>query len=265
MAPKFIKENNYVRLAENQIINLCYGKLPGDGKLDHIIYGTSSKWSSDVKLKANEEVCGKYSERQDLSVAFKEYSNANGSTVHMTIIFNVFVYYTLFNQINCRVLDDSFNILIRITRSVLFIIIALCEMGLQAILITWGNTVFHCVERGLTGKQWGICIGFSAITFVVSIICKLLPIEKLIDKCIGDVEEEKENNEEKSAEIKSGEHSKKNSENQIINVIKDDQIKDYGKDYNKINSKEGNTVDRNVKKDILKINDSGKSSSSDSY
>ena len=265
MAPKFIKENNYVRLAENQIINLCYGKLPGDGKLDHIIYGTSSKWSSDVKLKANEEVCGKYSERQDLSVAFKEYSNANGSTVHMTIIFNVFVYYTLFNQINCRVLDDSFNILIRITRSILFIIICIFEMGLQAILITWGNTVFHCVERGLTGKQWGICIGFSAITFVVSIICKLLPIEKLIDKCIGDVEEEKENNEEKSAEIKSGEHSKKNSENQIINVIKDDQIKDYGKDYNKINSKEGNTVDRNVKKDILKINDSGKSSSSDSY
>ena len=51
LAPKFIKEDNYVRLAENQIINLCYGKLPGNGKIDHIIYGTSSKWTSDVKIK----------------------------------------------------------------------------------------------------------------------------------------------------------------------------------------------------------------------
>ena len=98
-------------------------------------------------------MCGKYSERQDLSVAFKEYSNANGSSVHMTIIFNVFVYYTPFNQINCRVLDDSFNILIRITRSILFIIICIFETGLQAVLITWGNTVFHCIESGLAGNN----------------------------------------------------------------------------------------------------------------
>ena len=158
--------------------------LPGNGKLDHIIYGTSSKWTSSVKLKGGEELCGKYAERQDLSVAFKEYTNANGSTVHMTVIFNVFVYYTLFNQINCRVLDDSFNILVRISRSILFIIICICEMGLQVILITFGNTVFHCVENGLTGKQWGICFGFAAITFVVSIICKLLPIEGLIEKLL---------------------------------------------------------------------------------
>ena len=71
----------------------------------------------------------------------------------MTIIFNVFVYYTPFNQINCRVLDDSFNILIRITRSILFIIICIFETGLQAVLITWGNTVFHCIESGLAGNN----------------------------------------------------------------------------------------------------------------
>ena len=262
LAPKFIKEDNYVRLAENQIINLCYGKLPGNGKIDHIIYGTSSKWTSDVKLKGNEEVCGKYSERQDLSVAFKEYSNANGSTVHMTIIFNVFVYYTLFNQINCRVLDDSFNILIRITRSILFIIICIFEMGLQAVLITWGNTVFHCVENGLTGKQWGICIGFGAITFVISIICKLLPLEKCIDKCLGDVKEEED---DKKVEIKSDD-IESNSEKSIERVdIKKNQFK-TPKDYENINSKDAKTGERD-KKDILKMNDSGKSEeeSSDSY
>jgi magnesium-transporting ATPase (P-type) len=223
VAPKFIKEQNYVRLAENQIINYCYKQLPGKGKLDHIIYGTSSKWSSSVKLKGNEESCGKYAERQDLSVAFKEYQNANGSTVHMTIIFNVFVYYTLFNQINCRVLDDSFNILVRITRSILFIIISLCEMGLQAVLITFGNTVFHCVENGLTGTQWGISFGFGAITFIVSVICKVIPLEILIEKCLGTVEDDdEEDNKEKNDDNEKKEDEE--DKNKILRINHSDSI-----------------------------------------
>ncbi len=248
VAPKFIKEDNYVRLAENAIIFQCYQKLPGNGKLDHIIYGTSSKWGSNVKLRGGEETCGKYAERQDLSVAFKEYTNANGSTVHMTVIFNVFVYYTLFNQINCRVLDDSFNILVRITRSILFIIICICEMGLQAILITFGNTVFHCVENGLTGKQWGICFGFAAITFVVSIICKLLPIDGLIEKCLGKVEEEGEDDkEEKKVELTEEQKEE------------DVNVKRKVDEYDQINSKDeaehnGEKIDG---KDILKITPQG--------
>ena len=248
VAPKFIKEDNYVRLAENAIIFQCYQKLPGNGKLDHIIYGTSSKWGSNVKLRGGEELCGKYAERQDLSVAFKEYTNANGSTVHMTVIFNVFVYYTLFNQINCRVLDDSFNILVRISRSILFIIICICEMGLQAILISFGNTVFHCVENGLTGKQWGICFGFAAITFVVSIICKLLPIEGLIEKFLGKVEEEGEDDkEEKKVELTEEQKEE------------DVNVKRKVDEYDQINSKDeaehnGEKIDG---KDILKITPQG--------
>ena len=246
IAPDFIKEDNYVRLAENAIIFQCYQKLPGNGKLDHIIYGTSSKWTSSVKLKGGEELCGKYAERQDLSVAFKEYTNANGSTVHMTVIFNVFVYYTLFNQINCRVLDDSFNILVRISRSILFIIICICEMGLQVILITFGNTVFHCVENGLTGKQWGICFGFAAITFVVSIICKLLPIEGLIEKLLGKVEEEEEK-EEKKIEL---------TEEQKNEV---DNVKKKVEEYDQINSKDevDHTGEKNEGGDVLKITPQG--------
>ena len=102
IAPTFIKEDDLERLAENTIINYCYGNMPGKSSPDHIIFGTESSWSSDAKLKTNiqKEYCGKYASRQSLSVAFKEYSNANGGSVHMTIIFNVFVIYTLFNQVN---------------------------------------------------------------------------------------------------------------------------------------------------------------------
>ena len=160
--------------------------MPGNTSATNIIYGTESKWSSEVKLRVdvNKDYCGDYASRQSLSVAFKGYSNANGGTVHMTLIFNVFVIYTLFNQINCRIIDDSFNIFKRMERSLLFPLITLCEMGLQVLIVIFGRSIFHVSNNGLTGEQWGICFGFSAITFVVCIIAKLLPIEIIIDKCI---------------------------------------------------------------------------------
>ena len=196
-APKFVKESDYIRLSENAIIKTCYKELPGNGKEDHIIYGTEIKWNSKIKLQIGmtEIQCGKYGKRQNLSVAFKEFYNANGGTVHMTLVFNIFVFYTLFNQINCRVIDDSFNIFVRILRSFYFPLITICEMGFQVILVTFGNNVFHCAENGLTGGQWGITLGFSAITFIVSFLIKLIPIDKLIDKYI--IKNEKVENEDK--------------------------------------------------------------------
>ncbi|MBR4618357.1 MAG: cation-translocating P-type ATPase [Bacilli bacterium] len=182
IAPEFIKEQNMIRLAENRIIKYCYGKFPGKDE-DHIIYGTEIKWPTDVKLiNSKKEFCGKYSSRQFLSEAYTEYVNSNCATTHMCLIFNIFVFYTLFNQINCRVIDDSFNIFVRMNRSLLFPLICFLEMGLQVAIIFIGKSPFHIVNEGLTGVQWGICIGFSAITFVVSFIMKLIPLQIIIDK-----------------------------------------------------------------------------------
>ena len=189
IAPEFVKEGDLVRKAENALIKFCYYQLPGGGKIGHIIYGTESKWSADIKLRPDKDYCGGYASRQSLSVAYKEYSNNNGGSVHMTLIFNVFVIYTLFNQINCRMIDDSFNIFKRMNRSILFPIITLCELALQVLIVCFGRNIFHVANRGLTGVQWGICFGFSAITFVVSIIVKFIPLEKLIDKLISSEEE----------------------------------------------------------------------------
>ena len=76
-------------------------------------------------------------------------------------------------------------------------------------MIFFGTSVFHCCNDGLTGDQWGICIGFSAITFVVSIIGKLLPFEKCINKCLTPVEEEEEEDEEEEEVVKKKPKSKK--------------------------------------------------------
>jgi hypothetical protein len=62
-------------------------------------------------------------------------------------------------------------------------------MGLQVLIIFLGNSPFHIVDRGLTGNQWGICIGFSAITFVISIIAKCIPIDTCLDRALSPKEE----------------------------------------------------------------------------
>ena len=189
-APHFIKEQNVIRLAENRIIKQCYSQLPGNIDNDQlIIFGTTTKWSSDVRLRhgISEDECGSYADRQDLSVAFKTYTDANGSTTHMTIVFNVFVVYTLFNQINARVLDDSLNIFVRITSNLFFPLVTLLELILQVIIIEFGNAPFKVIEGGLTGEQWGISIGFSAITFVLSIIIKFIPVDRPIQNLLDNL------------------------------------------------------------------------------
>ena len=186
-APKFIKENNLKRLSENYILNACYDSMPGGTDPNYIIYGTKDKWTANINIKdwIDHIDCGMYKNYQNLSVAYKLYLDATGSTTHMTLIFNVFVFYTLFNQINSRILDDSLNIFKRLNKSILFIVITLCEIALQVLIIFIGNEAFHVVENGITAEQWGITLGFSLITFVVSIIAKFVPLDKKIDSLLN--------------------------------------------------------------------------------
>ena len=160
----------------------------------------------------------------------------------MTLIFNIFVFYTLFNQINCRVIDDSLNIFIRITRSLLFPIICLAEMALQVVIIFVGKSPFHIVDDGLSGKQWGICIGFSAITFVVSIITKFIPIHTCIDKILQNQEKDEEEEEQEDRK-----------ETKVIKEI-DIEDKKEGKKNIKMLDK-NNLIDDNhiIDKDMMKL------------
>ena len=230
-APEFIKEGNLIRLSENKIIKYCYSEYPGKD-INHIIYGTEIKWVSSGRLmNQKKEYCGKYSKIQKLTDAYGEYVKSNCATTHMTLIFNIFVFYTLFNQINCRVIDDSLNIFIRMNRNLLFPLICLLEMVLQVVIIFIGKSPFHVVNEGFTGEQWGICIGFSAITFVVSIIVKFIPIHKLIEKLFKSKMKYKENEE------------KENSRDSKIDkqiIYENEQIKISKKTYNKNLVKVGN-------------------------
>jgi Ca2+ transporting ATPase len=186
--PYFIKEDEPYRLAESRVIERCYGLIPGGGKAAdgsfYIIHGSSSYWPETTSRipEANLFHCGGYFRRGNLKTAFKLYEHTYHSTSHMTIVFNTFVFYTLFNQVNARVIDDGLNILYRIHKNLLFIAICAIEMGLQALLVQFGSPAFQTSFHGLTGSQWGICLGFGATTFIVNFIVKFIPMEPCIER-----------------------------------------------------------------------------------
>ena len=175
--PLFIEEHDISRLAENKIILQCYGMLPGQSiNPNKIIYGIKTFWPNDVEIDQNsvaQGICGEYGDYNNLSKAFKLYNKHQGAPVQLTIIFNIFVLYTLFNQLNCRVVDGSFNIFARIRNNKLFIFFEIFEFVMQFIIVEFWNIIFKATKNGLTLYQWGICILLSSASFVVDFILKI--------------------------------------------------------------------------------------------
>ena len=53
-----------------------------------------------------EDILVKWNDTITMYEFYNHYVNYYGGTTHMTLIFDIFVCYTLFNQINCRIIDD---------------------------------------------------------------------------------------------------------------------------------------------------------------
>jgi len=191
----FIQEDEKYRIDAINELWTCYQFIPGhssiplDGKY-YIIDGRKVSWPSSIPLitASNKFNCPTYYNSNNLAEGYNKYESEYGGSVHMSMIFNVFVFYSLFNQINARVIDSRLNVFSGIFRNMFFIIIVGAECGLQAIIIEFTSSVFQVSYRGLTAQQWGICIAFSLITFIVDFIIKFIylePVIKSIFECFG--------------------------------------------------------------------------------
>ena len=193
--PDFIIEDKKDILNSHLELYNCFGILPGDvypeQNYNYILDGRENKWSKTSYINLNriendDFGCKKFLSAESSSWgnfslydSFDYYNFEYGSTTHMTLIFNIFVLYTLFNQINCRILDDSVNICSRINKGIMFIIVTSCELVIQILIVQFGFGIFHCVKGGLSFSQWKISILFSLTTFVFNFIIKFVPLNKL--------------------------------------------------------------------------------------
>lgn len=113
----------------------------------------------------------------NLFEGFKWYMANFGNTPHMTMIFNTFVFYSLFNQISCRVIDNRLNIFHRILGNWLFVVVTGFEMLIQFAIVQYGGLVFKCALGGLTLSQWCWCLSLASTTFAVNFLLKFVYLE----------------------------------------------------------------------------------------
>lgn len=111
----------------------------------------------------------------DNSSLYINKQNVYGASRHMTNVFNVFVLLQIFNMINCRKINDEWNVFEGITENKMFIIVWFVICIGQGIIVELTGVVFEVAPGGLPWYHWLIAIACGLGSFVWTVILKCIP------------------------------------------------------------------------------------------
>eukprot|EP00388_Colpodella_angusta_P039449 GDKK01047396.1.p1 GENE.GDKK01047396.1~~GDKK01047396.1.p1 ORF type:complete len:1102 (-),score=256.44 GDKK01047396.1:536-3841(-) len=104
-----------------------------------------------------------------------EWFNVEQDTIeHRTVVFNIFVWCTIFNMFNCRKLYRELNIFEGFTRSYTFLGIMLFTMTFQVIAVEFFRDFIN--TRPLSWDQWLGCLATGIIVWPVCFVMRLVPL-----------------------------------------------------------------------------------------
>lgn len=98
--------------------------------------------------------------------------NVRETTQHYTIVFNVFVFLQLFNELNARKIHDEFNVFSGLLRNRIYLAVSLFQVAAQVIIVEFGGLAFG--THGLSISQWFICIAIGALSLPVGAVLRLI-------------------------------------------------------------------------------------------
>jgi len=93
------------------------------------------------------------------------------------LIFNVYVFCQLFNQVNCRSLTRNLNIFKGLHKNVWFMGIMAIEVGLQVLIVYVGGAAFSVVK--LDGTNWAISVIAGLISWPIGLLIRLIPTKPI--------------------------------------------------------------------------------------
>jgi Ca2+-transporting ATPase len=89
-----------------------------------------------------------------------------------SILFNTFVYMVLFNELNCRSIDQDFNIFRGITKNKFFLPLFTIGFIVQFPIVTYLGIIFDTVPIPLV--WWFISIGLGSGSLIVGVFVRIL-------------------------------------------------------------------------------------------
>ncbi|PWN42098.1 calcium-translocating P-type ATPase [Ceraceosorus guamensis] len=104
---------------------------------------------------------------------------ATRNTLYLnSVIFNTFVWCTLFNMVSARSLTRELNFFKGLQRNHWFGAIMVVEVGLQTLITFVGGAAFG-IQKGLDGRGWAISIVAGLVTWPLATLLRLLPTAPL--------------------------------------------------------------------------------------
>lgn len=94
-----------------------------------------------------------------------------------TVVFNTFVWLQIFNEFNCRRIDNKLNILSGFWRNPFFIAITLIIVVGQIVIVFVGGAAFTVAR--LNGAQWACSIVLGLLSIPFGVIIRLIPNEAI--------------------------------------------------------------------------------------
>lgn len=97
-----------------------------------------------------------------------------------TLVFNTFVWMQIFNEINCRRIDNKLNVFAGITRNYYFVVVMLITVMFQFLIVHFGGPAFQTVQQ--TFEEWLVAIGLGLLSFPVGLVARLFPHELIFKR-----------------------------------------------------------------------------------
>jgi len=94
---------------------------------------------------------------------------------HLSVVFNLFVVFQIFNMLAARKIEDEFNIFSGMHTNPMFIGVWLVIVVGQVFIVQYGSIAMKVHIAGLTGAQWGLCMGVGFLTLIWNMVLKLVP------------------------------------------------------------------------------------------
>ncbi|KAI8888475.1 PMCA-type calcium-translocating P-type ATPase [Backusella circina FSU 941] len=90
-----------------------------------------------------------------------------------TMVFNIFVFLQVFNEINCRRIDGSLNVFKDLFNNWIFIAVQVVVIVGQFLIVSYGGIAFKTVP--LTLNQWIITVLIGSLSIPIGTVIRLIP------------------------------------------------------------------------------------------
>ncbi|KAF9088333.1 hypothetical protein BGX23_007434 [Mortierella sp. AD031] len=105
----------------------------------------------------------------DITGAYKTFKKQEISTM----VFNTFVFLQIFNEVNCRRLDNRLNVFAGMLQNTYFMVIFVIMVVFQILIVEFGGEAFKTEK--IDEVQWVVCVVLGLLSLPFGVIIRLIP------------------------------------------------------------------------------------------